>query len=153
MSADSLLARHYYLQRNMDEALEYVQATLKVHKISPNSYPRIEAVQYGTWSMIAMSLNQPELAREKGSKALRIHIGLYEADKTITSQLVASYTELGRIMILNGEIAEVERLIKESEHLRRQMRKFTRLQLFTPLLHFIHSNDKVRMESGREASG
>ena len=118
----------------MDEALEYVEATLQVLNLSPRPYPRIVANQYGTWGNVAMSLNKPKLAREKCEKAHQINQEIYATEKVITSQYVASYSELGRIMIMNNEIEEAEKLIKKSEDLRRQMPHFSRLQLYSPFI-------------------
>lgn len=120
----------------MDEALDYVRATLTVLSICPDNYLRIEAAQYGTWANVAMSLNQPELAREKGLQSLRINQDIYATDRITTSQYVAAFSELGRIMVMDNEFEEAERLIKESERLRRQMPDFTRLQLFSPTVFY-----------------
>lgn len=120
----------------MDEPLDYAKATLAILDYCLDSYPHIKACQYATWSAVARVLNQPKVAREKSEESFRINDELYKASGVITSQIVASYTELGRIMIMNNELEEAERLIKESERLRRKMPHFSRLQLLSTILFY-----------------
>lgn len=116
--------------------MDYAKATLAILESCADDYPHIKACQYATWSAVARVLNQPKLAREKGEDSFRINDEIYKASGVVTSQIVASYTELGRVMIMNNELEEAERLIKESGRLRRQSPHFSRLQLFSPILFY-----------------
>ncbi len=131
-----MFPRHHFLLRNLEEASDYAKATLAILDYCADGYPHIEACQYATCSAVARVLNQPKLARENGEKSFRINSEIYKTSGVITSQIVASYTELGRVMIMDNELEEAERLIKESARLRRQMPHFSRLQLFSPILFF-----------------
>lgn len=132
--------RHHFLQRNLDEALEYVHTTLDIlETCPPNSHPSIQAGQYATWAAVALHLNQPTLAREKYRECFRINQEIFAAGPAvITGQYVAAYTELGRILIATNDLDEAAELINESERLRRQMPHFSRLQLFSPILFYSH---------------
>jgi tetratricopeptide (TPR) repeat protein len=121
---------------NLDDSIDYVEAALEAHKISPDNHIRMLAAQYGTWCNVAMSLNQPLVAREKGLQSFRLNQRHFERTQVVDSQYVASYSELGRIMIMNGELDEAERLIQESARLRRQLPHFTRLHLYSPILFY-----------------
>lgn len=94
------------------------------------------AGQYGTWCNVAMSLNQPSVAREKGLQCFRLNQQYFETTKVVDSQYVAAYTGFARILIMNEELEEAERLIKESERLRRSLPHFTRLHLYSPILFY-----------------
>lgn len=128
-------ARHHVLERNLDEASDWANATLKIFELCPKEYPMLRACQYATLSAVARERNQPTLACEAYGECFRINQEVYESNRVITSQLVAAYTELGRVMIMAGNIEEAEELIQESIRLRRQMPEFCRLQLYSPILY------------------
>lgn len=127
--------RHHFQRFNLEQAEEFVQATLQVHELSETKYPRIVAGQCGTWAQIAIALNKMELAYEKSSEALRIRQEIYANTNVVFSQLVASYATLGRVKAMTGQLTEARALINESIRLRKQIPKFSQLQLYTPLVY------------------
>ncbi len=123
------MANHrYHFQRfNLDQAEEFIQATLGTHELSEKKYPRIVAGQYGTWAHVAIALNKMKLAQEKSAEALRIRQEIYAETKVVFSQLVASYATLGRIKAMMGETEKARELINELIRLRKAMPKFSQL--------------------------
>jgi tetratricopeptide (TPR) repeat protein len=127
--------RHHFQRFNLDQAEDFVQATLEAHNLSEKEYPRIVAGQCGTWAQIAIALNKMELACEKSTEALRIRQEIYAETNVVFSQLVASYATLGRVKAMTGKLEEARALINESIRLRKEMPKFSQLQLCTPLVY------------------
>lgn len=119
----------------MEDCLTYVHLTLRILDEEPGTYPLIRAVQLGTWGNIALKTNQPEVALERNLEALEIREMLFADSGVITSQLTASYTETAFAMMANGLLSKAKELIETSASLRKQMPKFSRLQLYSPLYY------------------
>ena len=66
------------------------------------------------------------------AQSFDINLDIYKEQHVITSSYAASYAEFGRVLIMNDELEEAERLLTKSIELRKQMPKFTKLQLYTP---------------------
>lgn len=67
------------------------------------------------------------------AQSFDINQDIYKEQQIITSSYAASYAEFGRVLIMN-DLEEAERLLIESIELRKAMPKFTRLQLYTPIV-------------------
>lgn len=115
--------------------MDYVQATLTTHSDSMESYPRIVAGQYGTWAQVALRTNQYELGLEKMREHLKIRESIFAETGTLDSHIAAAYSETARAMLMNGLFSEARTLIYRSIELRKQMPKFSRLQLHSPLMY------------------
>lgn len=68
------------------------------------------------------------------AQSFDINQDIYREQQVITSSYAASYAEFGRVLIMNNELEEAERLLVKSIELRKAMPKFTRLQLYTPIV-------------------
>ncbi|KAI3319610.1 TPR-like protein [Xylariaceae sp. AK1471] len=125
---------HHVLQRSLDEALDWANATLRYFELCPDDYPELRACQYATLSAVARVQNNPDIACETYERCFRINEEVYQRTKIITSQLVAAYTELGRVLIMAGNLERASYLIKQSIKLRKKMANFSRLQLYSPII-------------------
>ncbi len=134
MTLTKILKRHHFLRRNLEEATDYAEATLAILEYSPKVYPQIKANQYATLSAVARVLNHGEDAARHYREAFKINQEIYRTTGRIQSQLVASYTELARVLIMINELDEAGKLIKESVRLRQQMPNFSRLQLYSSII-------------------
>lgn len=94
----------------------------------------LRACQHATLSAVARAKNQPEIACREYGDCFRINLEVYKRTKVVTSQLVAAYSEMGRVLIMTGDLDHADELIKESVRLRRQMPNFSKLQLFSPIM-------------------
>ncbi len=91
------------------------------------------AAIHGTRGVVSMEINQPEAALEHIQIHMDLRLESFHETNRVDSKLAAGYTELGRALSLNGLFAKAKEAFIKSIELRRQMPKFTRLQLFTPL--------------------
>ncbi|KAI1758695.1 hypothetical protein GGR53DRAFT_215907 [Hypoxylon sp. FL1150] len=139
----SEIAWYQYQRSNMDESLVYIQLTLKILKNEPDSHPQIRAGQLGTWSNIAMEINQPEVSLQKNFEALEIRERIFAETGVFNSQLAASYTETARSMMMNNMFDKAKGLIEKSIEVRKKMPQFSRLQLYSPwyYLSLIHLHE------------
>ncbi|XXH04594.1 hypothetical protein Hte_011011 [Hypoxylon texense] len=139
----SEIAWYQYQRFNMRDSLAYIRLILKILEDEPESYPRIRANQLGTWSNIAMEINQPEVSLQKNLEALEIRQRIFAETGVVNSQLTASYTETARSMMMNNMFDKAKELINKSIELRKQMPQFSRLQLYSPFyyLSLIHSHE------------
>ncbi|KAK7928259.1 tetratricopeptide repeat domain-containing protein [Apiospora marii] len=139
---------YQYQRLRMEDSLVYVQLTLRILDESPGDYAQIRAGNLGTWGNVALKINQADVALEKNLEALEIRKNTLAATGVVNSQIAASYTETAFAMIANGLFSEAEELIETSISLRKQMPKFSRLQLCSPLYYkailYNHKGDYMR---------
>ncbi|KAK8128617.1 tetratricopeptide repeat domain-containing protein [Apiospora sp. TS-2023a] len=126
---------YQYQRLRMDDSLAYVQLTLRILDENPGDYAQIRAGNLGTWGNVALKINQADVALEKNLEALEIRKNTLAATGEVNSQIAASFTETAFAMIANGLFSEAEELIETSICLRKQMPKFSRLQLCSPLYY------------------
>ncbi|KAK0508081.1 hypothetical protein JMJ35_009165 [Cladonia borealis] len=131
----SEVAWYHFERFNPEECMDYVQATLTTHSDSKEYHPRIVAGQYGTWAQIALRTNQCELGLEKMQEHLKIRESIFAETGVVDSHIAAAYSETARAMLMNGMSSEARTLIHRSIDLRKQMTKFSRLQLHSPLMY------------------
>lgn len=115
--------------------MDYLQATLTTHSDSMECHPRIVAGQYGTWAQVALRTNQYELGLKKMQEHLEIREGVFAQTGIVDSHIAAAYSETARAMLMNGIFSKARTLIYRSIKLRKQMPKFSRLQLHSPLMY------------------
>ena len=115
--------------------MDYLQATLTTHSDSTDYHPRIVAGQYGTWAQVALRTNQYELGLKKMQEHLEIRESVFAETGIVDSHIAAAYSETARAMLMNGIFSKARTLIYRSIELRKQMPKFSRLQLHSPLMY------------------
>ena len=115
--------------------MDYLQATLTTHSDSMEYHPRIVAGQYGTWAQVALRTNQYELGLMKMQEHLEIRESVFAETGIVDSHIAAAYSETARAMLMNGIPGKARNLIHRSIELRKQMPKFSRLQLHSPLMY------------------
>ena len=115
--------------------MDYLQATLTAHSDSKEYHPRIVAGQYGTWAQVALRTNQYELGLMKMQEHMTIRESVFAETGIVDSHIAAAYSETARAMLMNGIFDKARPLIHRSIELRKQMPKFSRLQLHSPLMY------------------
>ena len=66
---------------------------------------------------------------------LEIRESVFAETRIVDSHIAAAYSETARAMLMNGIFSKARTLIYRSIELRKQMPKFSRLQLHSPLMY------------------
>jgi tetratricopeptide (TPR) repeat protein len=133
---NSLISNRYHQERsNPTECLASVEATMAAHEDSQKSFPSLTAEINGTAGIICLEINNPDDTLRYLQDYLVIREQIFAQTNEISAKLAAGYSETAQAMMANGLFSKAKEMLEKSIDLRRQMPKFTELQLFSPLLH------------------
>ena len=106
---------------------------MKVYHYSEEDLREVLADIHNTRGTLALDTNDYDIALYQLTELVALREKSFTESGVLTGKLAMAYSELGKALLMNGQYAKADELFARSMEIRRQLKNFSRLQLFNPL--------------------